>query len=109
VALARAPLALVGILLALAGCGREDGAASPAAAGAQRDAAVPVTLAPVRHENVDRTVSVIGSIYGDEQVLISAEVPGRISRIVADVGDRVAEGAVLARIDPTDYQLMVDQ
>lgn len=42
-------------------------------------------------------------------VVISAEVPGRVVAVSAEEGRRVAAGAVLLRIDPEDYQLELQQ
>jgi multidrug efflux pump subunit AcrA (membrane-fusion protein) len=98
------------------GCGGEkDGSAGGAqgkggAGGGptQRDP-VPVTLAPARVEPLERTVDLVGSLYGDEEATISAKVPGRVKQILADVGDRVSAGAPLAQIDRTDYELAIRQ
>lgn len=68
-----------------------------------------MVLAPIRIEPLERTVDVPGQLYGDEQATISAKVPGRVREVLADVGDRIGDGAVLARIDPTDYELVVSQ
>lgn len=42
-------------------------------------------------------------------VTLSAQVPGEISHYNVDVGERVVEGDILARIDPTDYQLALEE
>ena len=68
-----------------------------------------MVLSPIRIEPLERTVGVPGQLYGDEQATISAKVPGRVRDVLADVGDRISDGAVLARIDPTDYELVVAQ
>src|SRR5690606_6413584 len=59
--------------------------------------------------SLPRTVSVVGTLYGDEETTISAKVPGRVRQILADVGDRVSPGEALAEIDPVDYELVIDQ
>lgn len=97
-------LLLVG--LGVCGCGEAETTAAPTTAPA---AAVPVTTQDVRFESVDLTVDVVGTLYGDDQVTIAAKVPGRVSEVVKDVGDRVDEGGLLARIDPVDYELALAQ
>jgi multidrug resistance efflux pump len=90
-------------LLAVAGCGDE----SQAKAGgqqAQRDP-VAVSLAPVTMQPVQRSVEVVGTLYGDEEATISAKVAGRITTIFKDVGDRSAPSEPLAQIERTDYEL----
>ncbi len=82
----------------------------PGEGGGQRPAEpVVVKLAPVRTDELPRTVDLVGTLYGDEEVRLSAKVPGRILAILADIGDRVAPGQAIARIDPTDYELVVQQ
>ncbi|HEX8322435.1 MAG TPA: efflux RND transporter periplasmic adaptor subunit [Tepidisphaeraceae bacterium] len=92
--------------LAAAGCREADKASAPTTAPA---AAVPVTTQAVRLEPVDRTVDVVGTLYGDDQVTLAAKVPGRIREIAKDIGDRVDEAGLLARIDPVDFELALAQ
>lgn len=66
---------------------------------------VAVTLAPTRIQSVQRSVSVVGTLYGDEETSISAKVAGRVIAIFQDVGDRVSAGAALAQIESIDYEL----
>ena len=87
-------------LACLSGCQREE-----QAAGREAPEPVAVMLAPATLQSVQRSIEVVGTLYGDEEALISAKVPGRVVETLADVGDRVAAGATLARIDPVDYQL----
>ena len=42
-------------------------------------------------------------------VIISAEVPGRVVEVSADEGRRVEAGSVLVRLNPQDYQLELQQ
>jgi RND family efflux transporter MFP subunit len=70
---------------------------------------VTITSEVVSTRSVQRTVNVVGTLYGYEEVVISANVDGRIVRRFADVGDRVKPNAQLAQIDPVNYQLTVDQ
>lgn len=71
--------------------------------------AVTVVLAPSRLAPVQREVKVVGTLYGDEEATVSAKVPGRITQILRDVGDRAAAGEPLAQIDRTDYDLAAAQ
>lgn len=99
--------AVAGILAAslLGGCGKAE------AETRQRPDAkpVPVSLTPVQRRSVVRTVDVVGTLLGAEQATISAKVPGRVSKVLRDMGDRAAAGEALAEIDATDYQLALDQ
>ncbi|MBY0308644.1 MAG: efflux RND transporter periplasmic adaptor subunit, partial [Phycisphaerales bacterium] len=58
-----------------------------------------VELAPVRRMPVTQWVDVSGTLEPNERVLVAAKVAGRVAAVEHDLGDRVADGAVLARID----------
>jgi multidrug efflux pump subunit AcrA (membrane-fusion protein) len=87
------------------GCSKSSSAANAPHA----DPAVPVLLAPVKIEAVQREVEAVGTLWGDEDAIIAAKVPGRILAVYKDVGDRATSGEVLARVDSTDYALAVKQ
>ncbi len=93
------------LALTSAGCDRKA-ARQAAAPGAEP---LSVRLVPIQTRSVDRVVEVSGTLFGDEEVSIAAEVPGRVVAIEADLGDTVEHAGLLARIDPTDYQLAVDE
>jgi multidrug efflux pump subunit AcrA (membrane-fusion protein) len=79
-------------------------AETKAAVGSQ---AVSVTVEPVRHVPVRRTVTVVGSLFGREEITLSPKVEGRVARVWHDVGERVKPGELLLELDPIDYQLAV--
>lgn len=87
-----------------AGCHR-----APQQAAAPAPAPREVTLVPVVSKSVQRSVEITGTLFGQEEVVIAAKVPGRIQSIAADLGDRVPSGGTIARIDPTDYALAVEE
>ena len=70
---------------------------------------VMVTVEPVAHREVQRAVEALGTLHGYEEVSISAQVEGRVRKILHDVADNVKPGEPLLEIDPTDYQLSVQQ
>jgi RND family efflux transporter MFP subunit len=90
----------------LTACERKSQAAG---AGARTPATVPVVLAPVKTLPVQRTVDVVGTLYGDEETVVSAKVPGRIIALYKDVGDVVAPGEPLVQLKQNDYQLAVNK
>ena len=71
--------------------------------------AVAVTVAPVTTRRIQRTVQVVGTFHGLEQVTIIPKASGRIVRIHHDVGDLVRPGEVLMELDDTDLRLAVDE
>lgn len=70
---------------------------------------VPVTVAAVEVRDVQRRVSVVGSLRGFEQVTVTPKVEGRVVFTGFDVGDRIPPGTTLLELDDTDYQLSVDE
>jgi multidrug efflux pump subunit AcrA (membrane-fusion protein) len=66
---------------------------------------VVVQLGKSQSRTVERSVDATGTLWGDQDVTISAKVPGRVVQIFKDVGDRVAPGEPLVQIEKTDYEL----
>lgn len=66
-------------------------------------------VAPLQRLPVTRWVEVSGTLEANERVLVSAKVSGRVVAVEADLGDRVGDGAVLARIDQADAQIALTQ
>lgn len=87
------------LLVSAAGCARDRGVA---AAENQKARAVSVEAAQIR--DVRRQVDVVGTLAAREEAVISAEVAGRVSRLVHDLGDRVAAGAPLLELDQEKLQ-----
>jgi len=71
--------------------------------------AIPVRTYPVKEEAVRRSVQALGSLYALEESTISSEVEGRIERVLADVGDTVAEGQVLVQLSKVELQYEVER
>lgn len=92
--------------LAAAGCDEQNVAAGPTSRPAEP---VSVHVAPIARGTIDRTVEIVGTLFGEEEAVISSKSAGRIVSTDADLGDRVAPGAVLAQVDPTDYRFTLEQ
>ena len=79
-------------LVTVAACGRSENGAQSESAGA-RDAVMTVTAAPLERVELTRTISMNGSLYAWQDVIISSEVGGyRVAEVLVDVGDRVRKG-----------------
>jgi multidrug efflux pump subunit AcrA (membrane-fusion protein) len=74
-----------------------------------RQSAVAVTVAKVELQSIQRAVEVVGSFEGFEELTVTPKVDGRVIRIHYDIGDIVNPGDVLLEIDPTDYQLAIEE
>ncbi len=79
------------------------------AQGAKTPPIVTVTLAPARLDKVQRTVDVVGTLFADEESVVSAKVPGRIIKLYKDIGDSVQPGEPLVQLKPNDYLLAVNK
>lgn len=90
----------------MVGC--ERGTTTAAPGPSTQPAPVSVSVSPIERVSANRTVDVVGTLFADQDVLISAKVPGRIISLQGDVGDRLPPGAILAEIDPTDYRMAVE-
>ena len=75
-----------------------------------RDAvAKPVKVEVVKKERITRTVELVGTLAAVDQVTISSETEGRVSRILADLGDRVRAGQPLVQVDQEKQQYNFEQ
>jgi len=75
-----------------------------------RDAtAKSVKTEPVREEMVHRAVEVVGTLAAEDEVMLSSEADATVSRILADLGDRVRAGQVLVELDREKRQYSLDQ
>ena len=97
--------AIGALAISLAGCSKSE----TAQASSQDGAAKPVKVEPVRQESVRRAVDVVGTLTAVDQVTISSEADGKVSRILADLGDRVKAGQVLLQIDNEKQQYSYQQ
>jgi multidrug efflux pump subunit AcrA (membrane-fusion protein) len=70
---------------------------------------IAVTIAPAKLASVQRSVEVVGTLFGEEESIVSCKVPGRIIALYKDVGDTVAPGEALVQLGPNDYQLAVNK
>ena len=74
-----------------------------------KDAPRPVKVVAAAEMTTDRRVSANGTLAADELVVLGAKVAGRVSEIPVDLGSRVRKGQPIAKLDPTDAQLRVEQ
>ena len=106
----RSGLFLAGAALALFGCqDAPSQAAAPAADSARPVQARPVRVAPATEQTTDQRVSATGTLAADEQVVLGTKVAGRVAELPVDLGSPLRRSQVVARLDPTDAQLRVDQ
>jgi len=68
-----------------------------------------VATAPIESRSIDRYLRVTGSLAADAQAEVSAEVAGRVIETPVERGTRVTEGALLARISPSETSAQLQE
>ena len=95
----------LGLVVAGAACSKNE-----AAQARGRDAAPKsVKVEVVKEQRVTRAVDLVGTLAAVDQVTISSEADGKVSRILADLGDRVTKGQTLVEVDQEKQQYTLDQ
>jgi HlyD family secretion protein len=104
-----APATILAFTLLSTACG---GNATTAAAESQTDAPpVPlVDVAAVRATlgTIQSTLEISGTLTPRTRVGVKPKVPGRLERVLVDIGDRVASGQVVATLDRRELDAQVD-
>lgn len=107
-------LAMLLAVTSLVGCGSDypaPGAAKSAPAGTAGAAtpakSTPVRVVPAMEERAAGVVVASGTLAAEEQVVLGMKVAGRLAEITVDLGTRVKQGDVVARLDSTDFRLRV--
>ena len=96
--------AILALGLTVAGCGKTKAPEAP-----KTQAPRTVRLVPVERGSLPRTVTVTGTLAADEEVVASFKVAGRVSEIAVDLGSTINRNQVIARLDPTDFLLRIEQ
>ncbi|WP_435017633.1 efflux RND transporter periplasmic adaptor subunit [Tundrisphaera sp. TA3] len=97
----------LGILVAasLAGCGHHEAPVEVETAPKP----VHVTIATPETRTVERSIDVVGTLKGWEEVTVGAKKGGRVVRVRHDVGDQVKPDEPLVDLETIDADLAVDQ
>ena len=98
------PALAVALLCLLSACSNSRANSAPAASRP-----VPAHIYTVAEETTRRRVQAVGSLYPLEESILSAEVEGRVSQVLVDVGDTVREGQPLILLDERELQLEVER
>ena len=90
----------------LVSCAREKIPEKTAATDSSAvDQVLTITTAPVSTREVKRTVEMVGTLRGWEEVTVSNESPGTIEQLLVDLGDRVKKGQRLVVLDQREAKL----
>ena len=99
----------VAALILIAGLSIGCSKSETAQARGRDDAAKPVKVERVRQETIRRSVEAVGTLAAEDDVTLSSEADGLVSRILHDLGDRVRAGDVLVELDREKPQYNLDQ
>lgn len=91
----------IALAAALAACGGAD------AKNANTEPLVPVRVAEARLAPAARTITGVGVLASEEQIALAFKVGGIVSSVPVREGDVVAEGQVLATVDPAEIGAQV--
>jgi RND family efflux transporter MFP subunit len=99
---------LAGIAWVVWGRSGETGAAAAGSAALSRPT-LTVELGTSARGPMADVITVVGSLEGEASVEVSSKVNGRLEDVTVRIGDRVAKGAVLARVEAREIQEQVNQ
>ncbi|HEX8616719.1 MAG TPA: efflux RND transporter periplasmic adaptor subunit [Thermoanaerobaculia bacterium] len=101
-------IAVSAVLLVLAGCKGESSSAS-AQEGKREQAPKQVQTDRVQERMLGTSVLVNGTLNAYDRATVGTKVAGRLQLMAVDLGSRVTRGQIIARVDPTDYNLRLQQ
>jgi membrane fusion protein, multidrug efflux system len=91
------------LLLTLTACERDRGVQA-----AEQQNTRAVVTEPAQPRDVRRDIDIVGTLAAREEVVVSAEVAGRVAALARDLGDRVTAGAPLVELDPEKLRYRAD-
>jgi len=92
------------LVLMLGGCGRQQTAQTRRESGP-----LEVLTAPVSSRQIQRIVEAVGTLFPFDEVVVSAEIEGPVTKVEVDLGDAVQQGQVLARISEEEQRYLLTQ
>jgi len=98
-------LVVFGLSLLVSACTRQAKVPVKKESGGPID----VRLALVRSKQVQRVVESVGTFYPYDEVLVSAEIEGKVEQVNVDLGDTVAAGQVLVRVSDEEQRYLLLQ
>lgn len=94
------PFMALCLILAVTGCGKKT--EDQKAGGSHANRGTLITVATVQKQSIERVQESIGRIESDSSPSVAAEASGRVVKVMAESGQRVSKGQVLAAMDAQD-------
>ncbi|MEO5823705.1 MAG: efflux RND transporter periplasmic adaptor subunit [Vicinamibacteraceae bacterium] len=99
---------LAGVAWVVWGRSSDTGAAAAGSAALARPT-LTVDLGETLRGPMSDIITVVGSLEGEASVEVSSKVNGRLEDVTVRIGDRVAKGALLAKVESREIQEQVNQ
>jgi len=97
------------MLVSIVGCKSDYPASGRAANADARSQVRQVKTVQVAETPIGETVTVNGTLAAYDQATVGTKVAGRLQSISVDFGTVVRKGQAIAKLEPQDYQLRVQQ
>jgi HlyD family secretion protein len=97
-----------GLALTTTACGEAESAAAAAATSTIAEHRVDVPALTVGTRNLESTLAISGNLVPQTRVAILAKLPGTLSSVNVDIGDRVRAGQTVASLDRREIDAQVD-
>ena len=65
-------------------------------------------MEPVKQDQLSRSMDVVGTLAAQDQVTLASQADGAVSRVLADLGDKVRAGQVLIELDREKLEYNLD-
>ena len=95
---------VAGVMILAVACNRQPPPKSKAESGP-----IQVRVAPVGMRQIQRVVDSVGTLFPFDEVIVSAEIEGRVDKVNFDLGDGVKQGDVLVLISDEEQRYIVAQ
>lgn len=89
--------------------GRIVQAMKPAEVAGRGGGSVAVEVTPITHGTIRDVRTLTGSLRARAQFEVAPRIPGRVERLMVDIGDVVRRGQLIALLDDAEYQQQVEQ
>lgn len=97
------------VLVILTACGGDSSSSAAAQEGGREQAPKQVQTGQVEQRLLGASVLVNGTLDAYDRATVGTKVAGRLQSMAVDLGSRVVRGQLIARIDPTDYNIRLQQ
>ncbi|MBL8148918.1 MAG: efflux RND transporter periplasmic adaptor subunit [Blastocatellia bacterium] len=104
---------VVSLLISLVSCSGKQPeqtlASSIAKASPPPTSMISYTLTSVIERSLAKTIEITGTLEGQEEVVVSSEIEGRIAEVYFDFGSQIKTGDTLLKLDTREFEMKVAQ